>query len=113
MNNFADKGRTALAAAAVFAVFNLAATTAAAAYTVTYSYDKAGRLTKASYGEKGGFTYSYDPTGNIVKIGKRFPWPMFLPAITHNARGPASIPRIPLAYQDENVRTDMATKEVK
>jgi uncharacterized membrane protein len=100
MNAVAIKSRAALTATAVFAVFNLAATTAAAAYTVTYSYDKAGRLTKASYGGNSGFSYTYDATGNIVKIGKRFPWPMFLPAINAGEAG-STIPRVPLVYRDE------------
>ena len=101
MNAVANKSRAALTAVALAAACSFAAATATAAFTVTYSYDKAGRLTKASYGANSGFVYNYDPTGNIVKIGKRFPWPMFLPAITHNASGASSIPRIPLVYRDE------------
>lgn len=99
MNAVVDKSRAALTAAAVVAVCFLAVATAAG-FTVTYSYDKAGRLTSASYGGGRGFAYSYDPTGNIVKIGKGFPWPMFLPAI--NAGGAGSIPRVPMVYRDES-----------
>lgn len=99
MSAFANKRRAALTAVAFAAACSLAAGTANAAFTITYNYDKAGRLTKASYGGNSGFTYTYDSTGNIVKIGKRFPWPMFLPAI--NAGGTVSIPTVPLAYRDE------------
>ncbi len=39
-----------------------------AADTVTYTYDNAGRLTKADYGSGKGITYTYDKAGNITKI---------------------------------------------
>ncbi|NLI33417.1 MAG: RHS repeat protein [Deltaproteobacteria bacterium] len=34
--------------------------------TITYSYDAAGRLTEANYGDKS-IKYTYDSAGNIVK----------------------------------------------
>ena len=34
--------------------------------SITYTYDKAGRLTKADYGNGSTITYTYDETGNIL-----------------------------------------------
>ena len=38
----------------------------AAASTVTYSYDAAGRLLRADYGNGRGFVYRYDANGNLI-----------------------------------------------
>jgi YD repeat-containing protein len=99
MKGLTGKSRTALAAAAAFMLFFLGVSAAGAAYTVNYSYDKAGRLTKASY-NKSEITYVYDATGNLVRIGRAFPWSMFLPAILTNATG--SMPKVPLASRDKD-----------
>ena len=37
------------------------------AITITYSYDAAGRLVQADYGEGKGITYGYDAAGNLVQ----------------------------------------------
>jgi len=35
--------------------------------TVNYTYDTAGRLTKADYGAAGSIAYEYDKAGNLTK----------------------------------------------
>ena len=35
--------------------------------TVAYTYDTAGRLTKADYGSAGSISYEYDKAGNLTK----------------------------------------------
>ncbi len=35
--------------------------------TVAYTYDTAGRLTKADYGAAGSIAYEYDKAGNLTK----------------------------------------------
>jgi YD repeat-containing protein len=35
--------------------------------TVNYTYDTAGRLTKADYGSAGSIAYEYDKAGNLIK----------------------------------------------
>lgn len=35
--------------------------------TVSYTYDTAGRLTKADYGSAGSIAYEYDKAGNLIK----------------------------------------------
>ena len=37
----------------------------ALAETITYTYDNAGRLTKADYGDGGSIAYTYDSNGNL------------------------------------------------
>lgn len=39
----------------------------ALAGTVTYTYDEAGRLTKADYGRGKSITYTYDEAGNLLE----------------------------------------------
>jgi YD repeat-containing protein len=89
INGIGGTGIVTSIAVLLFIVFgSVGATTASAAYTVNYSYDKAGRLTKASYDKSNEIKYTYDPTGNLVsltRIGSTgFPWAMFLPAIINN-----------------------------
>lgn len=88
-------------------------TSASAAYTVNYSYDKAGRLTKASYDKSNEINYTYDPTGNLVnltRIGSTgFPWTMFLPAIINNKTG--SIPKSSSDMKEIDLRTIPKQKE--
>lgn len=102
------KGKMVSVMVAVSALFSLGATTTNAAYTVNYSYDKAGRLTKAAYEKDNEINYSYDATGNLILTrltgtGTRFPWPMFLPAIINNTTG--SMPRVTLILKDMDFRT--------
>lgn len=40
---------------------------AAAAATISYTYDTAGRLTKADYGGGRAITYAYDSNGNLLQ----------------------------------------------
>ena len=50
--------------------------------TVTYSYDAAGRLVGADYGESGNITYTYDAAGNLLQrqvVGANYP--AYLPVI--------------------------------
>ncbi len=49
----------------VFAILCVVATQAAAD-TVTYTYDNAGRLTKSDYGGGNNITYTYDKAGNLL-----------------------------------------------
>jgi YD repeat-containing protein len=41
---------------------------ASAAQTIVYTYDAAGRLTSATYGDSLATTFTYDPNGNILAI---------------------------------------------
>ena len=44
--------------------------------TVTYTYDDAGRLVSADYGEGQGIGYSYDAAGNMLqRVAYGFPTP--------------------------------------
>lgn len=45
----------------------------AAAGIVNYTYDAAGRLTKADFGEGKSIAYAYDPAGNLLKKETRVP----------------------------------------
>ena len=56
--------------------------TAAAATTIRYSYDKNGRLTEVAYNSNR-ISYQYDLNGNLIEYsyGSVFSWVMFLPAI--------------------------------
>lgn len=40
---------------------------ALAADSIKYSYDAAGRLTRADYGDGRVIVYSYDPAGNLLR----------------------------------------------
>jgi YD repeat-containing protein len=46
-------------------IFSLLAALAAAD-TVHYTYDAAGRLTRADYANGGSIAYTYDPSGNLL-----------------------------------------------
>lgn len=92
IDSLVDKGKIVFVAVTISGFFYLGATTTNAAYTVNYSYDKAGRLTKASYDKNNEINYSYDAAGNLTMAkltgsGPRFSWPMFLPAIIYNSTG--------------------------
>ncbi|MCG2745490.1 MAG: RHS repeat protein [Desulfobacteraceae bacterium] len=115
IDGLVGKGKMVFVAVAVSTLFCLGATTTNAAYTVNYSYDKAGRLTKASYEKANEINYSYDATGNLILTKltgtTRFPWPMFLPAISNNATG--STPKAPLVLKNIDFQTVVEKKEVK
>ena len=48
-------------------LFLLLAGSLAAQQNVQYSYDAAGRLTSASYGNGTAITYTYDDAGNLLR----------------------------------------------
>jgi len=47
--------------------------------TVTFSYDRSGRLTSANYGDGVLLVYDYDPNGNLKQVTDRFG--LYLPVI--------------------------------
>ena len=51
---------------ALGAAFLFVAPLAALADTVSYTYDSAGRLIGADYGDKGAIVYTYDKAGNLT-----------------------------------------------
>jgi YD repeat-containing protein len=42
------------------------------ACTVSYTYDRSGRLTSANYGQGKLLVYSYDPAGNLLRRTDHF-----------------------------------------
>jgi len=44
----------------------IASPLAGGAVTITYTYDNAGRLTRADYGDSASITYTYDANGNLL-----------------------------------------------
>ena len=54
-------------ASAIFPTIALIVTAAVIAQTVNYSYDSAGRLIRADYGDAGAIAYTYDPAGNLLR----------------------------------------------
>jgi uncharacterized protein (TIGR03437 family) len=60
---------------------------AVVAQTVSYSYDNAGRLTRADYGSRGSITYSYDGSGNLVSRQVQAPTSALAPVITSVVNG--------------------------
>jgi uncharacterized protein (TIGR03437 family) len=61
--------------------------TAAFAQTVKYSYDNAGRLTKADYGSRGSIAYTYDASGNLLSRQVQSPTSSGAPVITSVVTG--------------------------
>ena len=61
----------------------LALASVAAASTITYTYDAAGRLTRAEYGQATTYSeYAYDKTGNITELRTVVPTPTLAPTAT-------------------------------
>ena len=54
-------------ASAVLTLIAILCAVAATAQTVNYSYDAAGRLIRADYGDSGAISYTYDPAGNLLQ----------------------------------------------
>jgi len=52
---------------AIFPFIAILCLATATAQTVNYSYDAAGRLTRADYGDAGAIAYTYDPAGNLLQ----------------------------------------------
>ena len=66
------------------------------AITITYTYDDAGRLVGADYGESQGITYTYDAAGNLLQrevygMETPTPTPTATPTVTHTPT-PVSTP---------------------
>ena len=71
--------------------------------TVTYTYDDAGRLVGAVYGEGQGIAYTYDAAGNLLGrevYGMPTPTPTAVPTAT-----PTATPIIELLYLPITVRS--------
>ncbi len=52
---------------AILPLIALLTVVAATAQTVNYSYDAAGRLIRADYGDAGAIAYAYDAAGNLLQ----------------------------------------------
>jgi YD repeat-containing protein len=59
----------------ISAVLLVAAGTLAAAATVSYDYDDAGRLIRVTYPNTARITFSYDPAGNLLSRTMELPIP--------------------------------------
>ncbi len=53
--------------------------TSAQTCTIQYTYDAAGRLTSANYGNSQVLVYTYDPAGNLLGIADHFG--LYLPLV--------------------------------
>jgi YD repeat-containing protein len=69
------KALVLISAVLLAAVGYLAVGTLAAAATVSYDYDDAGRLIRVTYPNTARITFSYDPAGNLLSRTMELPIP--------------------------------------
>ena len=55
--------------------------------TVTYTYDDAGRLIKAAYGDGTTISYAYDAAGNLLTRIVEKDFEIYLPLVMRNYSG--------------------------